>query len=219
MADPTIIQTTTDELYLPTRLVYTVRKAEVLRRWFQRHPALTWDSAGGRWTWNHHRKLRWLDLPKAYAEAILRQGGLVMASCYLVNAKTLHVYVRSVPRALYFLRFFDREVPHDVAMGEFVDGYNLVITAKDVTTVPTPEDYFADERKVHYVDSGTVVDQCKTPSARERLGAELDTDRIQPLERHRLDSFYTNGLAALQQAMQFRETLAMLKHESPNPDR
>ena len=78
---PPILQTTTDEPYLPTRPVYTVHQPDALHRWFERHPTMTWDTDLRRWTWNYHRKLRKLGFPAAYEEAVRRQGGLVLASC------------------------------------------------------------------------------------------------------------------------------------------
>ncbi len=174
LKQPPIIQTTTDEPYLPTRLVYTVRQPDTLRRWFERHPAMTWDTDLRRWTWNYHRKLRKLGFPAAYEEAVRRQGGLVLASCYLVDRKTLHVYTRSGVRAHRFLVFFEREVSRAVAMGEFVDEYNLPTTGKDVRAVPTPEDFFRDESRIEFIDVAAMQDAAKTPAEQAALYARLE---------------------------------------------
>jgi hypothetical protein len=216
-----IIKTTTDEFYLPTRLVYTVHQPDTLRRWFDRHPAMSWDPDQQRWTWNYHRKLRKLGFPAAYEEAVQRQGGLVLASCYLAGKRTLHVYTRSTLRAHRFLVFFDREVSRNVAMGEFVDEYNLLTTGNDFASVPTPEDFFRDESKFEFLDIGAMMDAAKTPAEEEALDAMLDqrrvTKTIAPLERHRLEMFYTDGPKSFEHAMNFRELMAMLQHQSPTP--
>ena len=101
---PPVLQTTTDEPYLSTRLVYTVHQPDALRRWFERHPTMAWDADLRRWTWNYHRKLRKLGFSAIYGEVARRQGGLVLASCYLVERRTLHVYTRSGLRALQQLQ-------------------------------------------------------------------------------------------------------------------
>jgi hypothetical protein len=216
-----VIQTTTDEPYLPTRLVYSVHQPDALRRWFERHAAMSWDPGLGRWTWNYHRKLRKLGFPAAYEEAVRRQGGLVLASCYLVDRRTLHVYTRSGLRAHRFLVFFDREVSRAVAMGEFVDEYNLLTTGKNVRAVPTPEDFFRDASKIEFFDIPTLMDAAKTPGEEAALDALLTkrrfTKTITPLARHRLEMFYLDGPKSFEQAMQFRELMAMLQHQSPTP--
>ena len=218
---PPIIQTTTDEPYLPTRLVYTVHQPDALRRWFERHPTMAWDADLRRWTWNYHRKLRKLGFSAAYDEAFRRQGGLVLASCYLVERRTLHVYTRSGLRALRFLVFFDREVPRSVAMGEFVDEYNLLSTAKDVASIPTPEDFFRDEGRIEFFDVAAMQDAAKTPAEQAALHAMLDEQTVHgtiiPLERHRLEMFYADGPKSFEDAMKFRELMAMLQHQSPTP--
>ncbi len=218
---PPILQTTTDEPYLPTRLVYTVHQPDTLRRWFERHPTMAWDTELRRWTWNYHRKLRKLGFPAAYEEAVRRQGGLVLASCYLVDRKNLHVYTRSGLRALRFLVFFDREVSRAVAMGEFVDEYNLLSTAKDVASIPTPETFFRDESRIEFLDVATMQDAAKTPAEQAALYAMIDEQTVHgtiiPLERHRLEMFYADGPESFEQAMKFRELMAMLQHQSPTP--
>ena len=220
--DP-ILQTTTDEPYLPTRLVYAVHQPDTMRRWFQRHPTMLWDPALRRWTWNYHRKLRKLGFSAAYEEAFRRQGGLVLASCYLVDRRTLHVYTRSGLRALRFLVFFDREVSRSIAMGEFVDEYNLLSTAKDVSSIPTPEDFFRDESRIEFFDIAAMEDAPKSRAEEEALYAMLDertvNGTIVPLERHRLEMFYADGPQSFEQAMKFRELMAMLQHQSPTPIR
>ena len=147
-----VLQTTTDEIFLPTRLVYAVKQPEVLQRWLRKHPAMLEDRAQGRWTWNYHRKVRKLGFPESYDEALRRQGGLVLASCYQPDKRSFHVYTRCGMRATRFLSFFDKEVSRSVATGEFVDQYNLITTASHVAEVPTPEEYFRDESRIEFFD-------------------------------------------------------------------
>ena len=42
---------------------------------------------------------------------------------------------------------------------------------------------------------------------------------LRPLERHRLDGFYHDGPALMEQTARFREVLAMLQHRSDKPIR
>jgi len=120
-----------------------------------------------------------------------------------------------------FLVFFDREVSRGVAMGEFVDGYNLLTTGTDPATVPTPEDFFRDDSRLEILDPGALIDAAMTPDREAALDALLDERRVNrtitPLERHRLDMFYADGPRSFEQAMQIRELMAMLQHKSPTP--
>lgn len=217
-----LISTTTGEIYLPTRLVYAVDEPEALRNALDRHKSFSWDPTLKRWTWNYDRLARKLGFPPEYDEAMRRQGGLVLASCFLLG-KTLHVYTRCGLRAAKFLAFFDKQVNRSVAMGQFVDEYNLITVGRDLASIPTPEDIFRDESRIEFFDIATLMDEAKTPEQKQALAAMLhgrtESETLVPLERHRLELFYADGPTAFELAMRHRDTMAMLQHKSNKPIR
>lgn len=219
----TILNTNTSEPYLPTRLVYTVFKPVELRQWFKNHASMAWDPRLKRWTWNLDRHSRKLKFPDAYEEVLRRDGGLVLASCYLRDDHLLHVYTRCGLRAARFLSFFDKEVPRTTAIGEFVDEYNLISTVRTTAEIRTPEEYFRDESKIEFFDIITLLDEAKTPSQKvaviARLQARMTTGTLIPLERHRLEMFYQDGPESFESAVRLRELLAMAQHQSDKPIR
>lgn len=215
-----LIHTTTNELYLPTRLIYTVAAPEELRAWFTRHPAFAWDSDRRRWAWEYDRSCRKLGFSPEYAETVRRTGGLVLASCYLKGG-TLQVYTRCGLRAVKFLVFFDQQVKRTIAMGEFVDKYNLVTLTANPRDVPQPEDVFADESRLEFFDIAALLDSAKTPAemkaTMELIRLRSLTETLAPLVRHRLEAFYCDGPKAMETSMQLRDTLAMIQHQSKTP--
>ncbi len=187
-----------------------------------RHPAFSWDSNLGRWAWEYDRSCRKLGFPPEYAEVVRRTGGLVLASCYL-KGRTLQVYTRCGLRAVKFLVFFDQQVNRTIAMGEFVDKYNLVILTDNPRKIPQPEEVFADESRLEFFDIVTLLDSAKTP-AEKRAAAEFIqhhqlNDTLAALERQRLELFYCDGAKAIEDAMRLRDTMAMIQHKSKHPIR
>ena len=52
------VMTTTNELYLPTRLVYEVFDVKPLRAWLQKTSCVAWNPIKRGWTWNYDGAVR-----------------------------------------------------------------------------------------------------------------------------------------------------------------
>lgn len=214
------LMTVTDEFFLPTRLVYEVYDASRLRAWLVKTSCMAWDAKRQRWTWNHCDAALKLNFPPAYDAVPEEQRPVVLASCYLVDDQAFHVYTRCGLRAAKFLSFFDRAVPRTIAMGTFIDQYNLVTDLAPGERLPVPEDYFKDEDRIYFFDLAGLLDSPDSPARKAALdayAAAMDTRTWRPLERHRLESFYEDGPEAMEQASVFREYMAGLQYRSDKP--
>lgn len=214
--------TVTDELFLPTRLVYEVYDVRRLRSWLEKSSCMMWDAKLRRWTWNHCGAALKMAFPPAYAKVPAKQRPVVLASCYLVNDTTFHVYTRCGLRAAKFLSFFDLQVSHTIALGKFIDQYNFITDVAPGEPMPVPEDYFTDEAKIHFFDLIGLLDSPDSPAKKAALDAYyagLETRTWRPLERHRLDDFYEDGPETAEQSSDFRELMAGLQYRSDIPIR
>lgn len=214
--------TVTDELFLPTRLVYEVYDVQQLRAWLEKSSCMAWDTKIQRWTWNHSGAALKEKFPPSYAKVPAKRRPVVLASCYLVNDQTFHVYTRCGLRAAKFLSFFDRQVSHTIALGKFIDQYNLITDVAPGEPLPVPEDYFKDGAKIHFFDLIGLLDSPDSPAKKAAIAAYyagLETRTWRPLERHRLDDFYEDGPEAAEQSSEFRELMAGLQYRSDTPIR
>lgn len=214
--------TTTGELFMPTRLVYEVYDVRQLRSWIVKSSCMAWDTKIQRWTWNHSGAALKVKFPPSYGKVPAKQRPVVLASCYLVNDQTFHVYTRCGLRAAKFLSFFDRQVPHSTALGKFIDQYNLITDVAPGESLPVPEDYFKDEAKIAFFDIIGLLDSPDSPAKKAALDAyyaAMETRTWRPLERHRLDDFYEDGPEMSEQASDFRELMAGLQYRSDKPIR
>jgi len=216
------VMTTTNELYLPTRLVYEVYEVKPLRAWLQRTSCVAWNPVKRGWTWNYDGAARKMEFPPAYDQVPEERQPVVLASCYLVDDHTFHVYTRCGFRTVKFLVFFDQHVSRSIALGKFVDQYNLITSVGPGEPVPFPEDYFKDETKIEFYDIIALMDSPDSPAKQQAMDAFLASAAqrtLRPLERHRLDGFYHDGPALMEQTVRFREVMAGLQHQSDKPVR
>ena len=221
------LATVTGELFLPTRLVYEVYDARWLRAWLVKTSCMAWDARQSRWTWNHCDAALRLNFPPPYDDVPEEQRPVVLASCYPVDDQTFHVYTRCGLRAAKFLSFFDRAVPRTIALGKFIDQYNLVtdVGPTDVGSgalLPVPEDFFKDEDRIYFFDLATLMDAPESADKDAALHAYADameTRTLRPLERHRLEAFYEDGPETMEQASVVREYMAGLQYRSDKPIR
>jgi hypothetical protein len=216
------VMTLTDELFLPTRLVYEVYDAKRLRAWLRKTSCVQWNPVKQGWTWNYEGAVRSSGFPPAYAKVPKKHQPVILATGYLPDERTFHVYTRCGFRTVKFLAFFDTQVSRSIAMGKFMDQYNLITCLTAGAPVPMPEDYFKDEAKIEFVDLIGLLDSPKSPSNTQALSdyhAKMAQRTLCPLERHRLDGFYHDGSALLEQAVKFRELMAMLQSQSAEPIR
>ncbi|MHB9008261.1 MAG: hypothetical protein ACYDC1_15160 [Limisphaerales bacterium] len=217
-----VVMTTTNELFLPTRLIYEVYDAGKLRARLDRLSCMSWDPAKRRWTWDYEGAARKMRFPPAYDQVPEERQPVVLASCYLVNDQTFHVYTRCGFRAVKFLVFFEKEVSRSIAVGKFIDHYNLVTSVNPGAPVPFPEDFFKDESRIEFDDLIGLLDRPESPAKREALLAHEAKQAqlpLRPLERHRLDGFYHDGPALMEQMVLFRNVMAGLQHQSDQPIR
>jgi len=216
------VMTTTDELYLPTRLVYEVYDVKQLRAWLQKTSCMAWNPAKRCWTWDYDGAARKMEFPPAYDQVPKKCQPIVLASCYLVDDHTFHVYTRCGFRTVKFLVFFDEQVSRSIAMGKFMDQYNLITSVGPGEPVPFPEDYFKAETKIEFFDLIALMDSPDSPARKQAMAAYLAgaaQRTLRPLERHRLDGFYHDGPALMEQTVRFREVMAGLQHQSDKPIR
>ena len=215
-----VMMTTTNEVFLPTRLVYEVYQERPLREFLGKQSCIGWDPEKHRWTWEYEGAALKLKFSKEYSVKAEKNQPVVLASCYLTDPKTLHAYTRCGLRAVKFLSFFDQYVPRTVAKAKFIDQYNFVTAIKPDEPMPIPEDYFKDESKIEFFDIMGLLDAQETPEKKASLAAlcaGFEQRALAPLERHRLDMFYEDGVTSLELSMQFRETMAMTQYKSGKP--
>ncbi len=219
---PIPVMTLTDELYLPTRLVYEVYDVKQLRAWLQKTACMDWNPVKRGWTWNYDGAVRKLEFPPSYAQVPKERQPVVLATGYLVNDHTFHVYTRCGFRTVKFLVFFDQQVSRSIAIGKFIDQYNLITCVDPGATVPFPEEYFKDESKIEFFDIISLMDCPDSPAKKRALAdhAAATAERtLCPLERHRLDGFYHEGPTLMDQMVRFREVMAGVQHQSAEPIR
>jgi hypothetical protein len=147
-----LLKTSTDELFLPPRIVYHVWDEKELVTRLRQLRCMAFDRPGGRWTWNFEHEAKAMGFPAIYESGPAARQGVVLASGYLVDVSTFHVYVRCVERRVKFLVFFDRAVSRSCAKAEFLDEFNLVTTVGPGEAIPAPEDFFRNEREFEFLD-------------------------------------------------------------------
>jgi hypothetical protein len=220
--DLSTVMTLTGELYLPTRLIYEVYDAKQLRAWLQKTSCIEWNPEKRGWTWNYHGAARKLGFPPTYSELPKERQPVVLATAYLVDEHTFHVYTRCGFRTVKFLVFFDKQVSRSIAMGRFIDQYNLITAVSAGAPVPLPEDYFKDESKIEFFDLIGLLDSPDSPAKEQALSdhqAKMAQRTLPPLERHRLDGFYHDGATLMEGTTKFRELMALLQSQSDHPIR
>lgn len=82
--------------------------------------------------------------------------------------------------------------------------------------MPIPEDYFKDESKIEFFDIAGLLEARNKKAALAALFAGFKRT-LAPLERHRLDAFYEDGVKSLELSMQLRETMAIAQYKSGKP--
>jgi len=216
-----ILKTTTDELFLPSRMVYRVFDHDQLVKRLSKLRCMPFDPSTNRWTWNYEAEAKKCGFPAAYENIPPERRPLLLASCYLIAPDTLHVYLRSTLRLRKFMVFFDRRIPRACSKAEFLDQYNL-LTILDSRKPParpiTPEDYFLDASKIAVFDFER---ETSDPAKARELPSRVMNEELQPLKRVRLDAFYEDkdGEDHMLQAGRLREILAMKQHQSDKPIR
>jgi hypothetical protein len=216
------VMTSTSELFLPTRLVYEVHSAPQLRARIEKFPGMAWNPEKRCWAWSYEGAVRALEFPPEYRQAPAKLQPVVLASCYLVDDRTFHVYTRCGFRTVKFLGFFDQQVSRSIAVGKFIDQYNLITTIAPGDPAPVPEEYFKDETRIEFFDLIGLMDSPDSPAKKQMLAAYqagAATRTLRPLERHRLDLFYHDGSVEMERAMRLRDMLATVQHQSDKPIR
>jgi hypothetical protein len=211
-----VVMTTTNELFLPTRIVYRIFNAEDLLRRFAKLRCMVYEEANRRWTWNYEAEAKKMGFPAAYNQIPKEHRPLILASCYLVDEDTLHVYVRSTLRLQKVLVFFDQWIPRSTAQAEFMDEYNLVTAQEASQPWPRPEDYFHNDAEFEFFDTDAF--EPKDLDLKELMKRQLRKE-LAPKERHRLTAFYEDGEEHLVTAGRFREFLAAKQYQSAEPIR
>ena len=214
--------TLTDELFMPTRLVYEVHDANQMRSWLDENTCFHWNTVKRAWTWNYDGTALKMDFPVSYAKVPKAQQPLVLATGYFVDEYSFHVYTRCGFRAVKFMEFFDQQVPRTIAMGQYIDQYNLITSVSEGEALPFPEDYFKDESKLEFFDLIGLLDSPDSPAKEKALydyESEAARRTLRPLERHRLEAFYDDGPKQMERGVKFREMMAALQAESSEPIR
>ena len=62
------VMTLTDELFMPTRLVYEVHDANQMRSWLDENTCFYWNTVKRAWTWNYDGAALKMDFPESYAK-------------------------------------------------------------------------------------------------------------------------------------------------------
>src|SRR5262245_4262177 len=93
-----LLMTTTNELFLPSRIIYRVFDREELLAKFRKLRCMTFEETNGRWTWNYEFEAKKMGFPPAYEEIPPERQPIVLAGCYFAHPTSLQVYVRSTLR-------------------------------------------------------------------------------------------------------------------------
>ncbi len=215
-----VVFTLTDELFLPSRLVYRVSNRPLLERKLAALASFEWEPFKNRWGWLYEHEAKGLGWPAAYERVPAERQPILLAACHLIGQDRLEVYLRSCERVVKFLQFFERHIPRACAMGEFIDGWNRVSVALAGEPLATPEEFFRDESRIEFVDFATLQDSGQLEGEAGLALLREQSQRFQPeLERHRLEMFYADGPAEFAKVLRFRETLALLQHQRGGPVR
>lgn len=215
-----VVFTLTNELFLPSRLVYRVSDRALLERKLAALPSIDWDPFKNRWTWLYENEAKSLGWPAAYDRVPPERQPILLAACHLIGQDRMDVYLRSCERVVKFLQFFDRHIPHDCALGEFIDGWNRVSVARAGEPLATPEEFFRNESRIEFVNFATLQDSGQLKGEAGLAFLQEQSQRVFPeLERHRLEMFYAEGPGEFARVLRFRETLAMLQHRRGGPIR
>ncbi len=215
-----LLKTSTDELFLPSRIVYRVWDEKQLVTGLRRLQCMAFDRQRGCWTWNFEHEAKAMGFPAIYESGPAARQGVVMASGYLVDASTFHVYVRCTERLVKFLVFFDQAVPRSCAKAEFLDEFNLVTTIAPGEAIPVPEDFFRNAREFEFLDIEKELQERRARGEDAAAWMQALTQRPRlARERHRLDLFYEDGLKSFETSMQLRGIVAMKQHLEGKPVR
>jgi len=112
-----------------------------------------------------------------------------------------------------FLGFFDQAVPRSCAKAEFLDEFNLVTTVAPGEAIPVPKDFFRNGREFEFLDVEKELRERRARGEDPVAWLQALTQRpAQARERHRLDSFYEDGLQSLESSLRLRGIVAMKQH-------
>jgi hypothetical protein len=212
--------TLTDELFLPSRIIYRVFDRKRLIAKLRSLRSIVFDPDSQRWVWNYEYEDEQAGFQEAYDRIPPERRPLVLASCFLLADDWFHVYIRSAIRVTKALVFFDRHVPRSCARAEFLDEYNLLTRTDPKAPLPVPEDFFRDESKIVFIDVEKVMEEnYGNPARLRRMMGSVAVQLLQPLERHRLSAFYEDGEEHMKTAMRMREIMAMKQGLSDVPIR
>src|SRR5437867_9718225 len=102
-----LMMTLTDELFLPTRIVYCVKDREELVSRFHNLRCMMFDPFRPRWVSQYEFEATRIGFPVNYRRIPRDRQPLVLASCYLLDRGAMHVYVRSALRACARAEYID----------------------------------------------------------------------------------------------------------------
>lgn len=211
-----LFMTTTNELFLPSRITYRVLNPLELVLKFQSLRSMIFEPHRNRWAWNYEFEARTLGFPDDYDRIPPERQPVVLAFCYLTAKDTLQVFVRSTLRLRKALLFFEEHVPRACAIGESYDEYNLLTAHDSRKPIPVLEDFFRDESKIVFIDIEAMTSDPAKFATESFLYAEKS---LEPLERHVFEAFYEDGDRYMEMAMRMRELLALKQYGSETPIR
>jgi hypothetical protein len=208
-----LMMTLTDELFLPTRIVYLVKDREELLSRFHNLRCMMFDPFRTRWVWQYEFEATRIGLPVNYRRIPRERQPLVLPSCYLLDRGAMHVYLRSTLRVSKALVFFYRHIPRACARAEYIGEYNLLTAQEPQRPLRSRKISLRTNRE----SISTISNRLPMPV---RLAAELSViaeRTLEPLERHRLKAFYEDGGEHMKGAMQMREIMAITQYFSDTP--
>src|ERR1017187_6215061 len=96
--DGTVLLTATNELFLPSRLVYIVKDAARFKEWLSSFACFDWVEKESRWMWLYEAEARILNFPVEYDQLPPESVPVVIASCRMAPNGRFHVYLRATLR-------------------------------------------------------------------------------------------------------------------------
>lgn len=128
---PSIIMTTTDEIFQPIRLYYQLHNIKSLIKIFNELSCMYPDADNKRWVWFYKDEAHTLKFKKSYSSIPEEYQPLVLGSFYSKNNSEMYLDVASIERAVAALKFFSNYLNKKIAVPMYFAIYNKLLSAKE----------------------------------------------------------------------------------------
>ena len=142
MADQSLMENLTGELFQPVRLHYRVLNHPGLERAFEKLAVWSSIRPGSRWVWLYEHEAKTLQFQRSYAEFPKELRPIVIGAFFLRTEKALLLDLRSCERALLAIPFFDTQLPRNLVKLEDAEVVNQLFSLTKANQQLTPDALF-----------------------------------------------------------------------------